>query len=195
MKSFVPTKLIVALGAALLLVGVTAPVALAAPNPATSTNGQISVSADPWPPVAGQNVVLTGTVKFDNPNMICRAWSLDLDGKTITGDASSTTHSGNTVTFTHAYPVPASTPASQGHVANATCTAHDTVGYSGQELDPTLSTAGHSLTADRTINGVGSGNNLPSTGGPSQWWLIAGLAALVTGAAAIVAGRRRNDTA
>lgn len=188
MRKYSLARVLAALAVALLGVIAIGPSAFAA---STSSNGPISVTGDPWPPVAGQPELVTGTVVFANSSTICKVWTLSFDGQTVSGDVTNENHSGNTVTYSHSFLVPSNTPASQGHIANATCTSHDTLGYEGQ-LDPTLSTAANPLTTNLTIV---PGGRLPNTGGPSLWWLIAGILSLLAGAGAVATARHKQHQA
>ncbi|HJQ05971.1 MAG TPA: LPXTG cell wall anchor domain-containing protein [Nocardioides sp.] len=51
-----------------------------------------------------------------------------------------------------------------------------------------------SVAGEHHTNG-GGGNGLPNTGGPSEWWLIAGFGLVLAGGAATYAGRRRRTAA
>lgn len=49
-----------------------------------------------------------------------------------------------------------------------------------------------SVQGEHHQNGGGGGGGLPNTGGPSEWWLIAGFGLVLAGGAATYVGRRRR---
>lgn len=75
--------------------------------------------------------------------------------------------------------------------AVAVCNYTSTTGTAGNAISPSSQT----LTAKANVTVLpanGGSGVLPNTGGPSVGWLIAGIAALLAGALAMIAGRRRD---
>lgn len=148
-----------------------------------SADGVLAISANPWPPVAGQDVSITGTAQFTAANEQCVGWTLTFDGQTFSGDASSVQRSGNTETFSHTWRVPAG---NGGHTASATCTQGHSLGYGQIVLDPVLDS--------QVLHSGGSSHGLlPNTGGPDFWWLVAAIAFLIAGGVVAGTSRRRQS--
>ena len=84
--------------------------------------------------------------------------------------------------------------------ATATCSFSSAAGTAGNSIVATqlMTNTAHKDVTVVPVKSKGSGHgsgggNLPNTGGPSIGWLIAGILALLAGAAAMFAGRRRDS--
>lgn len=108
-------------------------------------------------------------------------------------------HSTSGSNFSHKYTAPMVT-SKVVITATATCQYSTTSGAAGRAIvaSALMTNPAHK---DITVVPIGSkggghgsgGGNLPNTGGPSIGWLIGGIAALLAGAAAMFAGRRRDS--
>ncbi|MGN6722132.1 MAG: LPXTG cell wall anchor domain-containing protein [Marmoricola sp.] len=95
---------------------------------------------------------------------------------------------GSTVKHRYKAPIVSSTVVITAH---ATCTYTTTSGAAGAAISAKTNTL--YAEADVTVVPAHSkGGKLPNTGGPSIGWLIGGIAALLAGAGAMFAGRRRH---
>lgn len=157
---------------------------------ASNTNGNLTIQATPWPPEANKIVRLTGVVKWNNisgkTQYTCKVWTLTFDGEQITGGEADSTTTSTETTFSHDFTAPANA-AARSNTARATCTVSNKLGYGLIDIDPLL-TSEVTPTA-----GPASGGALPSTGGPSMWYLIFGLALVPPGVWLIRRGRALSD--
>lgn len=171
-----------------VIAGLVGPgVAVAATTATTTTNGNIAVSVDHWPPSAGQQVTVTGTATWNNiankTEYRCSQWSVTFDGMTASGDASSATTTSKSTTFSHVFTAPADA-ATRSNRAQAVCTVQNQLAYGLIDIDPIL-------VAEMSTTPAGSGGgSLANTGGPSVWYLVVGLALLTTGGGILIQRRR-----
>lgn len=133
-----------------------------------------------------QTVVSGGTF-----NAVATA-DVQCDTMTVTWNGQTATAPGSTVSHVFTAPV---VQVATVITAHATCTYTDQTGTAGHALAVTQKT----LTADANVTvlpqAAAATGKLPNTGGPSIGWLLAGIAALLAGAGAMYAGRRREGGA
>lgn len=114
----------------------------------------------------------------------------------VTWDGQSVSGSGKTLNAKFIAPIVTSKTVIRAH---ATCTYVSARGTAGNAIavsSPATATA-HSDVTVLPVSSKGNGQNghLPNTGGPSIGWLIGGILALLAGAGAMYAGRRRDTGA
>lgn len=175
-------KFAAALATALMaLLGFTAfaPSAQAYPQPVFYLKASVNTV------VSGHTLMITGTATVN-----CESITISWAGQTFTGSGSK---------FKHKYNAPNVTSKTV-ITAHGTCVFSSTSGAAGQAIVATTQTL--TATANITVvpahskgNNKNQGGNLPNTGGPSIGWLIGGIAALLAGAGAMFAGRRRDHGA
>lgn len=110
----------------------------------------------------------------------CSKLKVNFQGQNAAQPGDTVSHTFTAPTVTNAITLP----------VHAACTYTSTTGAAGHALRVKANTI--HATAYITIEPVGGGSGLPNTGGPSVGWLIAGIAALVAGAGAMIYGRRRS---
>ena len=149
----------------------------------------LAPSAQAYPtPILTLKLSLHSVVSGHTFNAVAKA-SVTCDTLTVTWAGQSATTPGSTLSHTFLAPT-VSKPTVI--TAVAVCRYSSTAGASGAAIRATEQT----LTAKANVTVLpvssGAGGHLPNTGGPSVGWLIAGIAALLAGAGAMFAGRRRH---
>ncbi|GAC1382979.1 MAG: hypothetical protein NVSMB48_15020 [Marmoricola sp.] len=149
----------------------------------------LAPSAEAYPtPVLTLKLSVQSVISGHTFNAVAKA-SVNCDTLTVSWSGQSATAPGSTLTHTFRAPI---VTVPTVITAVAVCRYSSTTGTAGAAIAATE----QSLTAKANITvlpltSAGSGH-LPNTGGPSIGWLIAGIAALLAGAVAMFAGRRRS---
>ena len=127
--------------------------------------------------VSGHTFMLTASTQVN-----CDVLTISWNGQTYSGSGSK---------FKHKYKAPIVT--SQVVItAKATCTYGTTSGGVGHSITAQSLATNPAYLNVTVVPAHGKGGKLPNTGGPSIGWLIGGIAALLAGAGAMFAGRRRD---
>jgi hypothetical protein len=153
----------------------------------------LAPSAEAYPTVdmtlsLNLNRVVSGHtfVATTSTDTACTTLALTFNGQTVTEPGSK---------FVHTFTAPIVTVVTP-KIVTAVCTYTAVTGTSGTAISVTSQQMSRSATITivpvSTGAGNSSGSGLPNTGGPSIGWLIAGIAALLAGAVAMVEGRRRS---
>jgi LPXTG-motif cell wall-anchored protein len=148
-------------------------------------------SANAYPPPTPPKLYLTlstnRVVSGHSFNATAKA-TVSCDTITLRWNGVTASAAGSTVKHRYKAPIVSSDVVITAH---ATCVYTATSGQSGAAISATTKT----LYAEADVTVVpahGKGGKLPNTGGPSIGWLIGGIAALLAGAGAMFAGRRRD---
>lgn len=150
----------------------------------------LAPSAQAYPtPVLTLKLSLHTVISGHTFNAVAKA-SVTCDTLTVSWSGQSATVPGSTLSHTFTAPV---VTVPTVITAVAVCRYTSTTGTAGAAIaaSPQTLTAKANVTV-LPVNSAGNGH-LPNTGGPSVGWLIAGIAALLAGAGAMFAGRRRSS--
>lgn len=152
----------------------------------------LAPSAQAYPtPILSLKLSTQAVVSGGSFNAVAKA-DVQCDTLTVTWNGQTASAPGSTVTHTFTAPVVQTATVITAHATCAYTTATGTSGHA-IALTPNYLYA----SADVTVlpQGAATTGKLPNTGGPNIGWLLGGLAALLAGAGAMYAGRRREGGA
>lgn len=145
-------------------------------------------SANAYPPPTLYLTLSTNRVVSGHTFEATAKATVNCDTITLRWNGQTASATGPMVKHRYKAPIVSSTVVITAH---ATCTYTDNSGLVGNAISATTKTL--YAEADVTVVPANSkGGKLPNTGGPSIGWLIGGIAALLAGAGAMYAGRRRD---